>query len=122
MQVLEVNRNADLIGRPHSGKIRDLARIDEVLDVMEEHRNALVKGAFYYIRSEPSKPEEFFLCRIVHGGGRVFFQEQVEHCEHGISDDDLMYAVRHSTVDLGIPGHYHISPHIEKKLRTLLEP
>lgn len=122
MQVFEANRNAGPSKGLRGGKFRDLAGIDDVLDVLEEHRKAMVKGAFYYIRSEPSGPEEYILYRIVHGGGRVFFQEQVEHREHGISDEDLMCAVRHSTVDLGIPGHYHISPHIEKKLRSLLEP
>jgi hypothetical protein len=72
----------------------------------------------YYIRAGD---ECNYLCRIVHGGGKVFFHELVDHHKHGISEEDIEESVKKDTGTFTLPGLFPISPHIEQKLRILYD-
>jgi len=89
-----------------------------ILEHIQTCRKSQIGSSYYYIRAGE---ESTILCRIIPGGGKVFFHEVVDHQNHGISDDDITEAVKSDTGTFTLPGHYHISPHIEKKLRALLE-
>jgi hypothetical protein len=89
-----------------------------ILEQLQDYPSSLIGSSYYYIRAG----EEYCtLCRIVPGGGKIYFHEIVDHEKHGISDDDLEEAIQQDTGQLTIPSHYPISPHIEKKLRVLLD-
>jgi hypothetical protein len=92
---------------------------EAILEQIQHHRKSMIGSAFFYIRAGAA--EEFFLCRIIPGGGKIFFHEIVDHQKYGISDEDLQDAVKYDNDVFTLPGHIHISPHIEKKLRALLD-
>jgi len=89
-----------------------------LLEQIQNYRASMIGRSFYYIRAGES--EHLCLCRIIPGAGKIFFHEIVDHRKYGISDDDMEHAQRFDTGAFSLPGHFHISPHIEKKLRTLL--
>ena len=89
-----------------------------ILEELADYHRSLIGSSYYYIRTGDDIP---MLCRIVHGGGKVFFHEVVDHEQHGISEDDLETAVRDEAAAMDMPGHYVISPHIEMKLRALYD-
>jgi hypothetical protein len=89
-----------------------------ILEQLQDYQSSLIGSSFYYIRAGEGYCT---LCRIVPGGGKIFFHEIVDHEKHGISEDDLEEAIQHDTGKLTIPSHYSISPHIEQKLRVLLD-
>jgi hypothetical protein len=89
-----------------------------ILEQLEHYQNSLVGRSYYYIRSNENCST---LCRIVPGGKNVFFHEIVNHQQHGISDEDIEEAIMRDTGEFTLPGHYPVSAHIEKKLRSLLE-
>jgi hypothetical protein len=89
-----------------------------ILEQLEQYRNSQVGMSYYYIRAGENTN---VLCRIIPGGKNVFFHEIVNHHQHGISDEDIEESVMRDTGAFTLPGHFHISPHIEKKLRSLLE-
>jgi hypothetical protein len=91
---------------------------DEILEQLQEYQRSLIGSSYYYIRVEN---DGMFLCRILPGGGKIFYHEIVDHDKHGISDDDLQTAVNIDTGLLSRPGYHQISPHIESKLRVVLE-
>jgi len=91
---------------------------DEILEQLQEYQRSLIGSSYYYIRIEK---DQMFLCRILPGGGKIFYHEIVEHEKHGISDDDLQTAVNLDTGLLVKTGYHQISPHIETKLRVLLD-
>ena len=90
---------------------------DEILEQLQEYHRSLIGSSYYYIREN----DRMFLCRILPGGGKIFFHEIVDHEKHGISEDDLQTAVNHDTGVLTKAGYHLISPHIESKLRTVLD-
>jgi hypothetical protein len=89
-----------------------------ILEQLQNYRKSLIGPSYYYIRAND---ERCCLCRIVHGAGKVFFHEMVDHRQHGISDEDIEESVKQDTGAFTLPGHYHISPHIEQKLRALYD-
>jgi hypothetical protein len=72
--------------------------------------------SYFYIRA---CQDRFDLCRIIHGGGSIFFHELVDCEEHGISEDEMEIAAREDAEFPELPGYFVISPHIEQKLRVL---
>jgi hypothetical protein len=91
---------------------------EQILGQVQEYDNFLIGTSYYYIHATET---ECHLCRIIHGGGKIFFHTLVDHEKHGISEDDIMEAVRIGTGMFSIPDYYPISPHIEQKLRILYE-
>jgi len=91
---------------------------EHILEQMQNYRKCLIGASYYYIRAGG---EQSCLCRIVHGGGKVFFHEMVDHRQHGISDEDIEESVRLDSGSFTLPGHFHISPHVEQKLRVLYD-
>lgn len=91
---------------------------EAILAQLQEYHSSLVGSSYFYIRADDMAP---MLCRIVYGGGKIYFHEVVDHEKHSISEDDIEDAIRLDTGALTLPGHYLISPHIEMKLRTLYE-
>jgi hypothetical protein len=91
---------------------------DLILEQLQNYRKCLIGSSYYYIRASDKSCS---LCRIVPGGGKVFFHEVVDHGQHGISDEDIEESVKMDTGAFTLPGHYHISPLIEKKLRALYD-
>ncbi|MCK9592176.1 MAG: hypothetical protein M0Q91_09245 [Methanoregula sp.] len=89
-----------------------------ILEQLQDYRKSLIGSSYYYIRAGD---ECNYLCRIVHGGGKVFFHERVDHQKHGISDDDIEESVKKDTGTFTLPGLFPISPHIEQKLRVLYD-
>jgi len=91
---------------------------EAILEQLQEYQHSFVGSSYFYIREDDPTP---MLCRIVYGGGKIYFHEVVDHEKHSISDDDIANAIRFDTGALTLPGHHIISPHIEMKLRTLYE-
>ncbi len=89
-----------------------------ILEQVQDYRKSLIGSSYYYIRAGE---ECNYLCRIVHGGGKVFFHEMVDHHKHGISDEDIEESVKKDTGTFTLPGLFPISPHIEQKLRILYD-
>jgi len=89
---------------------------EQILKQLQGYDNSLIGSSCYYIRAGD---EECSLCRIVHGAGRVFFHEGVDHHKHGLRDEDLEESVRHDSNTFSLSGYYPISLHIEQKLRVL---
>ncbi|MEN6611013.1 MAG: hypothetical protein ABFC24_09220 [Methanoregulaceae archaeon] len=97
---------------------RSEPRYKQILGELEDQRRAQIGGAHYYIKYDR---DWCALCKITPGGREIFFHEIVEHTKYGISEEDIEESVK---LDIGIfslPGHYHISPVIEKKLRALFD-
>jgi hypothetical protein len=89
-----------------------------ILEQVQEYEHSLIGSSYFYIRAFRDR---FDLCRIVYGGGNIFFHELVDYENHGISDDDMEVSVREDLEFSTLPGFYPISPVIEQKLRILYE-
>ncbi|MGA2912227.1 MAG: hypothetical protein ABSE07_01790 [Methanoregula sp.] len=75
-----------------------------------------IGSSYYYIKADSGWRS---LCRIIHGGGKVFFHEVIDHKKYSISDKDIDEVVRPEMEISSLQGHYQISPDIEIKLSTL---
>jgi hypothetical protein len=91
---------------------------DQILEQLYEYHKSQIGSSYYYIRENE---DALSLCRIVHGGGKVYFHEIVDHEKHGITEDDLEEAVSLDPGSISATGYHIISPHMETKLRTLLD-
>lgn len=91
---------------------------DLILEELHKDRHSQVGRAFFYIKSDE---DGCALCRIMHGGGKIYFHEIIDHRKHGIADEDIELSARMDPQAFALPGHYHISPLVEKKLRALFE-
>lgn len=89
-----------------------------ILEHIQHSANNLIGSSYFYIKADDRSCN---LCRIIHGGGKIFFHELVDHEKNGISEDDINDAVRLGSGAFSIPDYYPISPHIEQKLRILYE-
>jgi hypothetical protein len=89
-----------------------------ILDDLYNHRHSLIGSSYFYIKSDK---DDCALCRIIHGGGKIYFHEVVDHARHGISDEDLELSVKSDTGVFSLPGHHPISPHVEQKLRVIYD-
>jgi hypothetical protein len=94
---------------------------DRILDELHLYGTSLIGSSYYYVRSG-SGSLPISLCRIVPGGGKIYFHEIVDNRQYGITDEDLEAAVRQNTGNFVLPGHFAISPSIEARLRTFLDP
>jgi hypothetical protein len=92
--------------------------VERLLECLQDDRHSSVGNSYYYIRAGYGGAR---LYRMVIGGGRVFFDETVDHHSYSISWEDLDESVNNACEYQDIPGCYHISPLIEKKLRALLD-
>jgi hypothetical protein len=91
---------------------------ETILEQLQDYHNSMIGSSYYYIRAADDR---HCLCRIMYGGGRIFFHELVDHEKHGISTEDIEESVKCDTGSLTLPGYHLISPHIEQKLRILYE-
>jgi hypothetical protein len=91
---------------------------DAIIGQLLESRKSQIGASYYYIRADENICA---LCRILPGGGKVFFHEIVNHEQHGISDEEITDSIRQDPGLFSLPGHYQISPHIETKLRALYD-
>ena len=92
--------------------------LEEFLCCIREEIRALVGGHYYFIRV---KEECVTLCRVPLSSADRARHEVMDHIQHGISDDDLLHALRVLGTHISQPGCYRISGHIEGKLRALLD-
>jgi hypothetical protein len=91
---------------------------EEILAQLQEYHRSLIGSSHYYIRAENDRT---YLCRILPGGGKIYFHEIVDHEKYGIAEDELEEAVRLDKGSFSTPGYYPVSPHIETKLRVILD-
>ena len=94
---------------------------DRILDDLHLHNTALIGLSYYYLRSGSGNLPAA-LCRIVPGGGKIYFHEIVDNRQYGISDEELDDAIREDTGNFVLPGHFAISPRIEAQLHSRLDP
>lgn len=88
----------------------------KILEQVQEDESGLIGSSHFYIRAYRDR---YDLCRIVHGGGSIFFHEIIDYGKHGISDDDMEEAAREDLEFSDMPGYYPVSPFIQQKLRVL---
>ena len=91
---------------------------DEILEQLRDYHRSFIGSSYYYIRDEGEKCS---LCRILPGGGKIFFHEVVDHEKYGISEDEIEQAVHYDTGQFSVEGYHPISPHIESKLRVIID-
>jgi hypothetical protein len=89
-----------------------------ILEQVQDYEHSLIGSSYFYIRA---CGDRFDLCRIVYGGGTIYFHELVDYENHGISEDDMEVSVREDMEFSTLPGHCPISRLIEEKLRILYE-
>jgi len=90
----------------------------KILDQLQEYPRSLIGSSYYYVRMEN---DLIFLCRLIPSTGKLFFHEIVDHNKLGISDDDLEESINLDEGSFSTSGYYLISPHIETKLRVLMD-
>jgi hypothetical protein len=91
---------------------------DEILHILENNNCSPIGSSYYYILTNEMRTS---LCRIVPGGGKIFFHEIIDHEKFGISDEDLNDAITSDAGSFSLNGYYPISSHIDTKLRILLD-
>jgi len=91
---------------------------DAIIEQLLNCQTSMIGSSYYYIRADENICA---LCRIIPGGGKVFFHEIVKHEQHGISEDEILESIQQDPGLFTLPGHYHISPHVESKLRALYD-
>jgi len=89
-----------------------------ILDELHNQGRSQVGSSYFYIKKGN---DSCSLCRLLYGGGKIFFHEVIDHDKHGISDDDIDQVIIQGTALAALPDHYFISPHIEMKLHTLID-
>jgi len=88
---------------------------DQILEQLVESATSRIGSSFFYLRSWGDR---IALCRIVHGGGKIYFHEIMDHRQQGITENELEDAVHCDPGIFTVPGYHQISPPIETKLRT----
>ena len=97
---------------------QDPMRYLEVLEWLSDRRESYIGSSYYYIRSGRDIPT---ICRLNISGGSLYSMEVIDHSQYGITNEDIDEAILYRDEETEIPGHYQISIHIEKKLRTILD-
>lgn len=90
---------------------------ETILEHLCEHHNVCIGSSYYYISAYG---KEHMICRIVYTNENISLHEILDHEQYGISEDDIMNAIRLDTGSIKLPNIYRISPHIETKLRIIL--
>ena len=88
---------------------------DQILQQLAESATSRIGSSFFYLRS---RGDNISLCRIVHGGGKIYFHEIMDHRQQGITDTELEDAVRSDRGIFSVPGYHVISLPIGTKLRS----
>jgi hypothetical protein len=88
-----------------------------ILEELHNHGKSQVGTSYFYIKKID---DHCSLCRILYGGGKIYFHEVLDHQKHGISDDDIDEVIVQGSQLTALPDHYFISSHIEMKLHTLI--
>jgi hypothetical protein len=57
-----------------------------ILEELHNHGKSQVGTSYFYIKKIDDCCS---LCRILYGGGKIYFHEVLDHEKHGISDDDI---------------------------------
>jgi hypothetical protein len=91
---------------------------DEIMEQLQDYQHSLIGSSYYYIRTIDQKS---FICRILPGGGKIFFHELIDHEKYGISHEEIEHAVSQDTDQFSVEGCHPISAHIESKLRVILD-
>ncbi|MHB8052358.1 MAG: hypothetical protein ACYDEZ_03540 [Methanoregula sp.] len=91
---------------------------EEILGELHEYQRSHIGSSYYYIRAENDWTG---LCRILPGGGKIYFHEIVDHGKYGITEDELEEAVSIGKGSFSMAGYHPISQHIETKLRGVLD-
>ena len=86
---------------------------DEMLKHLKAYPRSYIGSSYYYVRAEHDCAH---LCRILPGGGKIYFHEIVDHEKYGISDQDMKDAIRPDAGSFSLPDCYPISSRIGEKL------
>ena len=86
-----------------------------ILEHLQDYKASRIGNSYFYIQAGDTGPS---LCRIVHGGGKIFFHEVVDHHKQGVSAKELEEAMGLDTDSFTLPGYYPVSHAIEMKLRS----
>jgi hypothetical protein len=89
-----------------------------ILEELHNQGRSQVGSSYFYIRKSDDWTS---LCRIMYGGGKVFFHEVMDHQKYGISEEDIDQAVQQGTALTVLSDHFFISQQIEMKLHTLID-
>jgi hypothetical protein len=89
---------------------------ERIIRELQNSGHSPIGSSYYYIKADNDWRS---LCRIMHGGGKVFFHEVVNHKNYSIPDKDIDELVSPENEISSLPGHYTISRNIEIKLRTI---
>jgi hypothetical protein len=95
---------------------RSAPKYELIIEQLQTCGNSPIGSSYYYVKADDNWRS---LCRIIHGGGKVFFHEVIDHEKYSISDRDIDEVTRSGMGISLLPGHYQISPDIEMKLRAL---
>jgi len=95
---------------------RSAPNYEQIIEQLQNCGNSPIGSSYYYVKVDENWHS---LCRIIHGGGKVFFHEVIDHQKYSITDKDIDEVVKPERRISSLPGHYPVSPEIETKLRTL---
>jgi hypothetical protein len=95
---------------------RSAPNYELIIEQLKTGGNSPVGSSYYYIKADDNRCS---LCRIIHGGGNVFFHEVIDHEKYSISNKDLDEVVKPGRDMASLPEHYQVSPEIYAKLRTM---
>ncbi|HTY14545.1 MAG TPA: hypothetical protein VMC42_02455 [Methanoregulaceae archaeon] len=107
--------------RLHPGRVSgadDPLRYSGIIEWLLDRQESFIGSSYYYIREEQ---EGCVLCCLSITGGCLYSVDVIDHIGYGITGEDIDDAIRNTSCDPEIPGHFHINIHIEHKLRTLLD-
>lgn len=96
---------------------RSAPNYERIIEQLRNCGNSPIGSSYYYVKADDNWRS---LCRIIHGGGKVFFHEVIDHEKYSISDKDIDEVVRPDMGIFSLPGHYQISPGMEMKLHTVI--
>lgn len=86
-----------------------------ILEYLQNSQNLPIGQSYYYIIDSDDRR---LLCRIIHGGGKIFFHEVIDHEKYSISEKDFDEAMKSGAESSFLPGYYYISSEIGMKLQS----
>jgi hypothetical protein len=88
---------------------------DLILKQLQDSQSPIIGSSYYYIRAGS---EWRCVCRLTPSRGPVLFHEILDTGLDGISDEDIREAIEQDARFFTLPGFYHMSVEIEKKLQA----
>ena len=85
-----------------------------ILQHMQKFHTPLIGNSYFYLRKSK---ETTNLCRIIPGGGQIFFHEFVDPSRYGISEGEIASALQENRGSKNNDGYYPVPAGIELKLR-----